>query len=244
MRVASNRRVGLVGLAALGALALKKLVPVESDWIRYLLAAAVFIAIYFGDKWGPRLWKRDRRMLGAVAVVATCVVIYVIWPERLDLEGSISNLRVMTRDGAPGYVLVTAYVVNRGDPTTVSGYQLCATLLAGSEICAHRETIPNVLHMHVPNAPEQYAYASDSLMAKTAEAPIPTGGRAIGRLLFHFPGRSNRDLGATGVLYRMEFKDVWGKKYNTTMVYDAKAPSSTPKSHPGLEEFTTPPPKR
>ena len=39
-------------------MAVERVVPVESGWLRYFLAALVFVAIFFFDRWGPTLLKK------------------------------------------------------------------------------------------------------------------------------------------------------------------------------------------
>lgn len=108
------------------------------------------------------------------------------------------------------YVLT---ISNHGKPTTVTGYRLSIKLPNKGEITARPTLAGGGIDISSPSKGKVSYPPTDDLSRKTAEQPIPTGGRATGYLLFVVEGATEEEVFAEGASLTIHYQDLWGEDY-------------------------------
>jgi hypothetical protein len=117
------------------------------------------------------------------------------------------------------FVLVAAKIENTGAPSIAKGFKATIQLSSGSEKEGELYTIPEQFTLAYANGTTETVNYADQLFARTVQ-PIPTGGEAVGRLMYLLRDVSEDVLKSQLTGVKLSFQDVHGTTYMTTSKLD------------------------
>jgi hypothetical protein len=150
-----------------------------------------------------------------------------------NLKGNISAISVGELNGfavegppQPGihsFVSPVMEVSNTGAPSVVTGYLLSVIFPDGTVKKGDLISISNLeaLSLTHSNGATETTHPDDFLPRKTLQ-PITKGALVQGRMFYIIPGASAADLTTIGTIYRIEFADLWRRKYKAEFKYTTR----------------------
>src|SRR5205814_6315672 len=110
-------------------------------------------------------------------------------------------------------------VSNTGTPSIAKGYRLKVIFPDGTIKSGTGISFPGELRLVHPNGINEMTDNNDLLLRKTIAQPIARGSFVQGRLNFMLPDVPLSELRRIGNTFRVEFDDLWGRKYKADFKY-------------------------
>ena len=231
----AREQVPNVLVAAVG-LALVAIIP---EWKSQLAAIAVLLGLYLLVAYGTALLSKKVRLAWAVSGWTAVVMLTAVWslgrpPTRSGItlyltRADVSDLASTTVEGRPSPtrgagVVLTGQVRNVGPPSVVNFPRLLTIKLPTGEIVTG---LAEIVHHHLDFTNERTGQVtsyspSDSLVLKTSEKPVETGGQRDGILVFVVSDVKAEHLKVPGVTFTVEFSDAYGHTDTASIPWRAK----------------------
>ena len=140
-------------------------------------------------------------------------------------------------DGSTGALLFIS-VTNRGAPSIVDEWNLTLTVPGQ----AAKQFVPMMVD---PSGSVTFSDhfghtatydARDAIYKKTADTPLPTGGKETGYLGIPLPGISTEMANSAGTVYEVSCQDAYANKFHASYIWKRQQTNNPVPAFPGMTE--------
>lgn len=135
---------------------------------------------------------------------------------RLTVSIDQATYAPMTDDNTSTAVILFASALNAGTPTILDNWHLDVRLSPTTTVTGQLQHISETITLVDVNGRRMVYSAKHSLVDKSVENPIPTGGRLAGLLFFKIPNVTRETVYRPETLLLLTCTDVRGQKYHVS----------------------------